>query len=109
MMTQVRDVFDRAKLQIERLNTIWSLQGDPFCPQIEAVLRGAVWNDRDPSNPIGQLHMASKLLRDRYILWNDSGMMNRSIMEWNLTLAHVQDMLRDLHPYMNRQLQRLHA
>lgn len=90
-----RDLFDRVKLTMNRLNTIWSPSGSTFCTRTDNLLNQAVWNDRSPRQSIDAILRADEMLRARYYEWN-MDCQDPRMQEWNTIYSGMQDMMRDL-------------
>lgn len=97
-MSNARELFDRCKLQLDRLNTFWSPTGMTWCYRTHVALRNTVWNDRDPTQSIAQLLRADECIRARYAEWNDS-VRDDSMTQWDAVYNGVDDMLRLLRAY----------
>lgn len=87
-----RDIFDAVKLQLSRLNSMWSPSGDTFCSRADWVIRSAVWDDRNPEAAVANLFQASDLLARQYMTWNDAAH-DMNSAEWNRIYAAATGML----------------
>lgn len=89
-----RETFERAKLQLSRLNGMWSPNGETFNTRAEYELRQAVWNDNGEMH-IVHLCVANELLRQSYMEWNDCAP-DHSTAVWNQIYAGTGSMIDDL-------------
>lgn len=101
-MSSARDLFDRSKLTLHRLNNLWSPTGKTFCYSADHWLRQSVWNDDDPDASITQLHYALIHLMRAYKMWNETGTIDTKNTEWNLILSGAMNNLDMLRPMLKR-------
>lgn len=90
-----RDLFDRVKLTMTRLNTIWSPSGQTFCTRTDNLLNAATWNDRNRKSSIDAILRADETLRARFYEWN-MDCADPRMVDWNTIYSGMQDMMRDL-------------
>lgn len=95
-----RETFERVKLQMSRLNNMWSPTGDTFCHDTEYKLRNAVWQ-YDSVHPIMQLTHCYSNLRRKYMEWNESAT-DHSLSDWNSILGSTHSMLEELQMMLNK-------
>lgn len=95
-----REVFERVKLQMSRLNDMWSPTGETFCHNTDYLLRNAVWTDNSPT-PIMQLTRCYSNLRRKYMEWNESAT-DYSLSDWNSILGSTHCMLEELQMMLNK-------
>lgn len=95
-----RDMFDAVKLQLSRLNGMWSPTGETLCHDSEYRLRNAVWIDDSPQG-ILQLSQCYGNLRRKYMEWNESAT-DHSMSEWNSILGSTHSMLDSLQTCLNK-------
>ncbi len=89
-----RDLFDRVKLQLSRLNNMWSPTGSTFDGRAEYYMRQATWDDKGDDHII-LLALANSTLRDAYMRWNDAAR-DEAMDSWNAVYAALQPMVDDL-------------
>ncbi len=90
-----RDMFDRAKLQLYRLNNTWSPGGEVFCYRVQTYLDRAVWDENNCANAVVNLAYADRALSEAYMQWNDTAR-DTSLDSWNAVYSAAQDYINNL-------------
>ena len=102
-MTSYEQIYQQAKLQLSRLNTIWSPNGsDTFCHNTDSLLRQSVWNEANLPHAVIQLHVAHNSLVQAYARWNSDGVSSTDGERWNLILAAAQNQMETLGSLLNK-------
>lgn len=96
----IRDTFEKVKLQMSRLNSMWSPTGDTFCHNTDYLLRNAVWQYDSPQ-PIIQLTHCYSNLRRKYMEWNESAR-DHSMDDWNMILGSTHSLLEEMQMLLNK-------